>query len=86
MEYDEKTLAAVAEKLEEVFWDAIGEGFNYEMACEEVDDWIGNNYIPDLLDPDTEELNEVVLQKVYSKIPSEEDFMRFKAETDSSDY
>lgn len=75
--YDREAIDEVAEKLNDVFWDAISEGMSYEQAHDEVDDWVGNNYIPDLVDPDTDEVNEFILDLVYARVPTEEDYAEY---------
>lgn len=76
-----KYLTAIANKLEDVFWDAVGEGASYDDACEAVDDWVGNNYVEGLYDQN-EEIIDSVMEFIFRKIPSEEKFLNIMDELD----
>lgn len=66
-------LKEIAEHLEEIFWDAVGESDSYSQAMEAVDYWVGNNYVPGLQD-NQGEINVSVLRGIYGKIPTESEY------------
>lgn len=79
------TVEEIASHLEDIFWEAIAEGMSYEEAHDLVDDCVANTYIPGLVDEETDEVNESVLDQVYDKIPTEEDYAEYMEDSNSTE-
>ena len=74
---DLEKLNTIADRLEEIFWEAVAEGLNYEQAHDLVDDCVANSDVPGLVNEETEELDETVMDIIYSKVPTEEDYAEY---------
>ena len=72
------------DKVEEIFWDKVGNGGGYDSAMDDVSDWLGNNQVEGV-NGDDEESMTAFLKYVTSSLPSESELngIKSKAQADA---